>query len=50
MFWVRIAISIKGPTLTSNDREWLERRAYYMLSQLFWAIVADPEFMAMVAP
>jgi len=35
-------IGAVGPPLTSNDRAWLERRAYYMFSQLLWAIVADP--------
>jgi hypothetical protein len=47
---LRKRYAINGPPLASNETAYLERRAYYMLSQLFWAIMADPQVMAILAP
>ena len=38
--------AITGPPVTSNAPPELERRAYEMVSSLFWAIASSPEFRA----
>jgi hypothetical protein len=42
--------SIQGPKVTASDRLTLEIRAYQMMTLLFWAIVADPQFQTIAAP
>jgi hypothetical protein len=36
--------AIAGPPISTADAAALEARAYQMMSMLFWAIVADPQF------
>jgi hypothetical protein len=43
---LRKTFAAPGPPIVSNDRRWLEARAYHMMDVLFLTIVRDPEFQA----
>jgi hypothetical protein len=40
--------SVAGPPITNPETSALEQRAYKMMSEVFWAVVSDPEFQAVV--
>jgi hypothetical protein len=42
--------TIQGPPVTTSDEWALEKRAYQMVTQLFWAMASDPQFQAVAAP
>jgi hypothetical protein len=42
--------SVPGPPVTQQQAAVLEARAYQMTTTLFWEIVTDPQFQAIVAP